>query len=62
MVPLETPEVDLEKEIETCLKALARQADVYYKLRSKLKLESKCKSNESLKTREVRFNEERSDN
>jgi len=37
-VPLETPELDLEREIESCLQALCRQADSYHKLRSKLGL------------------------
>ncbi|GMI10378.1 hypothetical protein TrVE_jg5615 [Triparma verrucosa] len=40
-VPIETPQLDLEREIETCLKALCRQADTYFKLRSKLGLDER---------------------
>ena len=53
MVPRETPAVDLEREIETCLQALARQADIYHKLRSHLKLEAKCRAKEGLKVRDI---------
>ena len=46
-IPRDTPEIDLENEIETCLKALAKQADMYHKLRSKLNLDVRCGREES---------------
>jgi len=40
-VSANTPEIDLEKEIEKALKNLARQSDTYHKLRAKLRLDSR---------------------
>ncbi|GMH65290.1 hypothetical protein TrLO_g12538 [Triparma laevis f. longispina] len=50
-IAIETPQLDLEREIETCLKALCRQADTYFKLRSKLGLDDK--GDEEIKMVEV---------
>jgi hypothetical protein len=41
-VATNAPAIDLEREIEACLKTLARQSDMYHKLRARLNLDEKA--------------------